>query len=126
MVNEANFSVSGYVATQPTLRFSSAGEPSVSMRIGWTPRRMSKVTGEWEDLPSSFVSVVCFRKVAENAAKCLRKGEPVNLSGTLQVREYTDARGEKRLSVDVVARTLGHVPRGQPLHEGPGDRRADR
>ena len=108
MVNEANFSVSGYVATQPSLRFSPTGQPSVSMRVGWTPRRLGKLTNEWEDQPSSFVSVVCFRKVAEHAAKCLHKGEPVVLSGTLQVREYTDARGEKRLSVDVVAQTLGH------------------
>jgi single-strand DNA-binding protein len=108
MVNEASFSVSGYVATQPTLRFGRDGQPSVSMRVGWTPRRVSKVTGEWEDLPSSFVSVVCFRKVAQHAAKSLHKGEPIVLSGTLQVREYTDARGEKRLSVDVVAQTLGH------------------
>jgi single-strand DNA-binding protein len=108
MANEANFAVSGYVATQPRSYTTKDGTPTLSMRVAWTPRVVSKVTGEWTDQPTSFVSVTCYRKVAENAAKSLRKGDPIVLRGTLKVREYADQAGAKRTAVDVVADSLGH------------------
>ena len=106
MVNEATVSVSGYIATQPKGGWTKDGTRTVSMRLGWTPRRIDKTTGEWVDQPSSFVSVICYRKVAENAALCLRRGDPVVVKGSLRVREYGDE--PKRTAVEVIADTIGH------------------
>jgi len=106
MVNEATISVSGYIATQPKGGWTKDGTRTVSMRLGWTPRRIDKTTGEWVDQPSSFVSVICYRKVAENAALCLRRGDPVVVKGSLRVREYGDE--PKRTAVEVIADTIGH------------------
>jgi len=108
MVNEAHFCVTGYVATQPKRGFTKDGQQWVSMRVGWTPRMLDRSTGEWADQPSSFISVQCYRKVAEHAAVCLRRGDPIVLKGTLRVREYADQSGAKRTSVDVVADAIGH------------------
>jgi len=108
MVNEATFSVSGYVATQPKGGWTRDGTRTVFMRLGWTPRRIDKTTGEWTDQPSSFVSVICYRKVAENAALCLRRGDPVVVKGSLRVREYGEENGPKRTTVEVIADTIGH------------------
>src|ERR1700728_2771436 len=49
MINEAHISLSGYVATQPALRWTRTGVPALNMRVAWTPRRMDRVTGEWID-----------------------------------------------------------------------------
>jgi single-strand DNA-binding protein len=106
MVNEATVSVSGYIATQPRGGWTKDGTRTVSMRLGWTPRRIDKTTGDWVDQPSSFVSVICYRKVAENAALCLRRGDPVVVKGSLRVREYGDE--PKRTAVEVIADTIGH------------------
>lgn len=106
--NDALFSVTGYVATQPKKGVTKSGTKTLTFRIGWTPREVSRQTGEWTDLPSSFASVTCYRKIAENAARCLRKGDPIVLKGTLRVREYDDQAGTRRNSVDVVADFLGH------------------
>jgi len=106
--NDALFSVTGYVATQPKKGVTRWGTKTLTFRIGWTPREVSRQTGEWADLPSSFASVTCYRKIAENAAYCLRKGDPIVLKGTLRVREYEDQAGSRRNSVDVVADYLGH------------------
>jgi single-strand DNA-binding protein len=108
MVNEATFSVSGYVATQPKGGWTRDGTRTVFMRLGWTPRRIDKTTGEWRDQPSSFVSVICYRRVAENAALCLRRGDPVVVKGSLRVREYGDDDGPKRTAVEVIADSIGH------------------
>lgn len=108
MINEAYFSVTGYVATEPKFLFTRGGVPTLTMRVGWTPRKLDRSTGDWADEPSSFATVTCFRKVAENAASCLRKGDPVVVKGTLRIREYEDQAGTKRTSADVVADSIGH------------------
>jgi single-strand DNA-binding protein len=108
MANDAYFAVAGYVATQPKSGKTKSGAPFLFMRVAWTPRTFSKATGGWTDQQTSFVSVMCYRRVAENAAKCVRRGDAITLRGTVQVRDYVDQAGAKRFSVDVVADSLGH------------------
>jgi single-strand DNA-binding protein len=105
MANEATFSVTGYVATPPKGGYTRNGTRTLYMRVGWTPRRFDRRTGEWTDQPTSFVGVTCYRKVAENGAACLRRGDPVVVKGTLTVREYG---ADKRVTVDVFAESIGH------------------
>lgn len=113
MANEAYVSLIGFVATQPKKGRTKTGTPTVSMRVGWTPRTINKATGEWSDLPSSFATVQCYRKIAEHASLCLRRGEPIVVRGTLRVREYTDQNGQRRSSVEIDAESIGHdISRG--------------
>ncbi len=108
MVNEASFSVTGYVATAPTCGWTRSGTRSLFMRLAWTPRRIDKATGEWADQPTNFVSVICYSRVAENAAACLRRGDPVVVKGSLRVREQGDGNGPRRTVVEVIADAIGH------------------
>jgi len=108
MVNESFFSVRGYVATQPKSGYLKDGTRTFSTRVGWTPRVLNRSTGEWTDQATSFVSLQCYGKVAEHAAHCVRRGDPVALTGKLRVREYTDQAGAKHNSVEVTAESLGH------------------
>jgi single-strand DNA-binding protein len=108
MANEAHFSVIGFVATQPRGGYTKGGSRSVSMRVGWTPRSFDRGTGEWADQPSSFITVQCYKKVAEHVAVCLRRGDPVVVRGTLRVREFVDQQGVRRSSVEVMADSIGH------------------
>lgn len=108
MINEAHISLSGYVATQPFFRETRTGIPSLTMRVAWTPRRLDRVTGEWVDADTSFLSVACYRKLAENAATCLRKGDPVVVRGRVSVRDFEDKNGLQRTTVEVDATSVGH------------------
>ena len=108
MVNEASFSVTGYIATAPTCGWTKSGTRSLFMRLAWTPRRIDKTTGEWADQPTNFASVICYGKVAENAAVCLRRGDPVVVKGSLRVREQGDGNGPRRAVVEVIADAIGH------------------
>jgi single-strand DNA-binding protein len=120
MANEAHFSVVGFVATQPRAGYTKGGSRSVSMRLGWTPRSFDRETSEWSDQPSSFVTVQCYRKVAEHAAVCLRRGDPIVVRGTLRVREYVDQNGQRRSSVEVHADSIGHdLSRGITMFSRP-------
>jgi single-strand DNA-binding protein len=107
MINDAQVFLSGYVARDPRFRITASGISSVSMRVAYTPRRVDRETGEWTDGTTSFVSVVCWRTLADNVAKCLHKGEPVLVKGRLQVRPY-EKDGVARLAVEIEATSVGH------------------
>jgi single-strand DNA-binding protein len=108
MFNEAQISVVGYVASEPEYVQVGQGIPKLTMRVAWTTRRREPSTGEWVDANTSFVRVTCWRRLAENLATCLRKGDPVLLRGRLDVRPFVGKDGQRRISVDVDANTLGH------------------
>jgi single-strand DNA-binding protein len=107
MINDAQVFLSGYVARDPRFRITANGISNVSLRVAYTPRRVDRESGEWTDGTTSFVSVVCWRTLADNVAKCLHKGEPVLVKGRLQVRPY-EKDGVSRLAVEVEATSVGH------------------
>jgi single-strand DNA-binding protein len=107
MINDAQVFLSGYVARDPRFRITASGISNVSLRVAYTPRRVDRETGEWTDGATSFVSVVCWRTLADNVARCLHKGEPVLVKGRLQVRPY-EKDGVSRLAVEVEATSVGH------------------
>jgi single-strand DNA-binding protein len=107
-LNEAQISLTGYVATQPQIRTTPSGALNVSMRVAWTPRRQDRITGEWADGNTSYVTVICWRKLASNAGVCLRKGDPVVVKGRLSIREFDDKQGMRRTAVEVEATSVGH------------------
>jgi single-strand DNA-binding protein len=108
MFNEAQVCLVGYVASEPTYVKVGNGIPKLTMRVAWTTRRRDSATGEWVDGNTSFVRVTCWRRLADNLATCLRKGDPVLLRGRLDIRPFTGKDGQRRISVDVDANTLGH------------------
>lgn len=108
VMNEAQVVLAGYVAREPKFRTTHNGYSYTSLRVGYTPRRMDRDSGEWSDGGTSFVTVFCWRGLADNVATCVRKGDPVLVKGKLQVRPYTDKDGAKRVAVEVEASSIGH------------------
>jgi single-strand DNA-binding protein len=108
MFNEAQLSVVGYVASEPEYSIVGGSIPKLTMRVAWTTRRREPASGEWVDGNTSFVRVTCWRRLADNLATCLRKGDAVLLRGRLDVRPFTGKDGVRRVSVDVEASHLGH------------------
>ena len=108
MLNEAQVSLTGYVATQPLMRTVKTGVTTVSMRVAWTPRRHDRATGEWADGNTSYVTVNCWRKLASHVAICVRKGDPVMILGRLTIRSYIDKEDRQRIAVEIEASSVGH------------------
>jgi single-strand DNA-binding protein len=109
MTNEAIVSVAGYIATDPEYLKSKPGTAAmVKMRLAWTPRRFDRETNGWVDQTTSFVWVKCWRKLAENAAFSLSKGDSIVVTGPLTVSEYLAKDGTRRTSVEITANAIGH------------------
>jgi hypothetical protein len=76
MINDAQVFLSGYLAKEPKYRITSSGHAAVTLRVGYTPRRVDRESGEWMDGATSFVTVVCWRTLAQNVATCLLMRSP--------------------------------------------------
>lgn len=50
-----------------------------------------------------FYRVTVWRRLAENVAKYLHKGDPVTVQGDLSLRTYMDRDGRERTSVQITA-----------------------
>jgi single-strand DNA-binding protein len=108
MLNGAIVTLAGYVAREPIYTKVNETIPKVIVRVAWNSRYPDRVTGEWRDGKTSFANVNCWRKMAGNVVMSLRKGQPVVVTGRLQVREYDDKEGRHRIVVDIEADAIGH------------------
>jgi single-strand DNA-binding protein len=105
-MNETYLTLVGRVATEPSARRTAEGIKVVHFRLGSTERRFNPQQSTWLDGDSVFVSVSCWRKLAEGVEGALRKGDPVIVTGRLATRDY-EWEGQHRVSVDVQARAVG-------------------
>jgi single-strand DNA-binding protein len=108
MTNDANIDLAGFVASEPSFRRLATGTSHAKLRVAYTERRLNRETGEWGDGPTSFVTVLCWRSLADNVAMCLRKGEPVLVRGRLRVREYEGKDGSRGTETEIDASSVGH------------------
>jgi len=99
----------GRLAADPDLKYTTSGLPVATLRVA-VRRAVRSEDGQQAD----FIEVVVWRQTAEYAAKWLRKGTLVGVSGRLQTRSY-ERNGQRHIRYEVVADTLDCIqrPRGE-------------
>lgn len=103
-MNDTYLTIVGNVVGDPRLRTTNSGVPVASFRIASTSRRFDRETGEWRDNERLFVTVTCWRGMAENVTKSLRKGQPVVATGRYYCHEYVkDEISRASYEMDAVA-----------------------
>jgi len=106
-MNETVITIVGNVVDEPKLRLTpERGMPVANFRVASTERRRNRDTGEWQDADTVFLNVTCWRRLAENVAPSIHKGDPVIVHGRLYTRPY-EHQGQKRSSYDVEAYSVG-------------------
>ena len=108
MINDASIDLAGFVVSEPSFKTPCYRhiDREAAGRLHRTP--LNRETGEWGDGPTSFVTVLCWRALADNVAMCLRKGEPVLVRGRLRVREYEGKDGSRGTETEIDASSVGH------------------
>jgi single-strand DNA-binding protein len=109
MSQENQITLRGYVTAEPKLRYTRAtATPVADVRVGCTPRRLNRETGEWEELSTSYYTVKVWRRLAVNAASSLHKGDMVVVRGRFHQRQWLDDEQRARISIEIEADSLGH------------------
>jgi single-strand DNA-binding protein len=100
--------MTGYLAADPRWKKVAGDISTARLRVASTARWRNRETGEWADGATTFVNVQCWRTLADNVSVCLRKGEPVMVSGRLHIRRYEDREGNPKTAVEIEASAVGH------------------
>lgn len=95
----------GNLTADTELKQTTSGVSVCSFTIA-VNRRFTK---EGDQQTADFIPVVAWRKDAEFVAKHFKKGTPILICGELQSRSWTDAQGQKKYALEVVADEVGFV-----------------
>jgi single-strand DNA-binding protein len=107
VVNGPQITVVGHLARPPRLRTLAGGTVVADFRIGTTPSRLDKATGEWIDLETLWFGVTCWRSLAEHSALSLNKGDRVVVTGRLSAKSWKTEQGEQRNGLEIDATSVG-------------------
>ncbi|MFY0516526.1 single-stranded DNA-binding protein [Lysinibacillus sp. UGB7] len=89
----------GRLTKDPELKYAPSGVPYVRATVA-VNRTFQNQQGEKE---ADFISVVAWRKQAENLANFMRKGSQVGVTGKIQTGSYEGQDGKRVYTTDVVA-----------------------
>ena len=77
----------GRAGTQPQVSSGATGD-RVSFRMVATERYFDKKAGDWVDGEELWISVVCWRTLANPVLTGVRKGDPIMVVGRVNIRQY--------------------------------------
>jgi single-strand DNA-binding protein len=103
---EALVTINGYVGTAVAFRPTQKNVTRASFRLGCTPR--VKQGANWVDGNTIWLTIVCWRTLAEHALESVNKGDPVVVSGKLRLQSWPDADGVVQERLVIEATSVGH------------------
>jgi single-strand DNA-binding protein len=109
MSQENTITLRGFVTAEPKFwQGTPTQTPVAEIRLGSTPRRLNRTTGEWEDGDTSYYTVKCWRRLAVNVKGSLRKGDMILVRGKVVMRTWVDDQQRTRVQMQVEADAVGH------------------
>ncbi len=93
----------GYLCADPELKKTPSGVSVCTLRLAVQRKRKD---GDGNYL-ADFIPCVVWQQTAEFVCRNFKKGTAATVCGVLQSRDYTDARGEKRYVIEVIADEVG-------------------
>ena len=91
--------IMGRLTRDPELRRTGSGTAVTSFSLA-CDRDFKSQSGEKE---TDFIEVVAWKNTAEFVSKYFSKGRMAVVEGRLQIRDWTDKSGNKRITAEVVA-----------------------
>ena len=101
----------GRLVADPVLRVATTGREICRFKIA-----VERPTG---DRIADFVPIIAFGSSANFVEKYFRKGSMISVQGKLQTGSYTDDKGVKRSTFEVVANELGFCGDKKPEGQTP-------
>ncbi|HJY25883.1 MAG TPA: single-stranded DNA-binding protein [Actinomycetes bacterium] len=107
-MNETVVTMCGNLASDVRSTTTPGGLAFATFRMGSSSRRFDRRSSAWVDADPIYVSVNCWRALAENVSGSLGRGEPVIVTGRLKMRSFTKDDGATREVLEVEATAVGH------------------
>ena len=95
----------GNMVADPEIKSTQTGVEVCSFRIG-IQRKFKEQDGTYK---SDFINIVAWRQSAAFVAKYFKKGSPICVCGSIQVREWENNEKKKQYSTEIVADEVSFV-----------------
>lgn len=121
----AQVTIIGNLVRDPELRFTAGGDAVANFTIAVNER--IKQGNDWVDGEPSYYDATAWRKLGEQAAEHLRKGDRVIASGKMKIEKYEAKDGTPRSKAVVTVDEIGEsirfrsgtgAPRNEPASDG--------
>lgn len=99
--------IRGFTASDPALSTLPNGVPVVNFRLASTPR-WQDATGTWKEGTTNWYTVKAYRRLAQNIATSIEKGQPLVVSGRQRISRWNREDGTQGTTVEVDAFGIGH------------------
>jgi len=113
--------IAGNLTREIEMRYTPNGTAVANMSMAINRTWKDKEGNKQEDV--SYVRVVVWGKMAENAAEYLAKGSNVFVEGRMQSRSWEGADGKKQYGMDVVASNVQYLDK-KKKEEKPAEQQA--
>ncbi|MDO5719411.1 MAG: single-stranded DNA-binding protein [Actinomycetaceae bacterium] len=98
----------GRAGTAPDLTFLPSGARVCRFRMAVTQRGRDDA-GVWHDVATTWYTVKAWNNLAENIAHSILKGQPVLVTGRLDVNQWENKEtGQRGTEVSIIATSAGH------------------
>jgi single-strand DNA-binding protein len=104
---ETHLTVVGTLITPVNRRWLPDGAAVANFRVASNERRYDRATETWTDGDSLYVSVTCWRQLAENVHLSFTIGDPIIVRGRLHTRTYDDKEGKRQTITELEANAVG-------------------
>lgn len=99
-----NVQLIGRLTKDPELRYSTGQNQTAICRFS-----LAINTGYGDNQRTDYPSIVVFGKMAENCEKYLTKGSQAGVTGRIQTGSYTNNKGVKIYTTDVIASSVEFI-----------------
>lgn len=106
-MNDTMMTIVGNVVDEPRRRQTKNGHEVTNFRVASTSRRYDREQERFIDNATLFVNVTCWRAMALNVDRSVRKGQPVVVTGRYTMREYK-VEEQLRTAYELEALAVGH------------------
>ncbi|MCB4207354.1 single-stranded DNA-binding protein [Arthrobacter sp. UM1] len=103
----SNVTLYGTVGTSVESGTTATGHPTAQFRLALNHRYFQSKSNEWITGPTSWVTVLAYRRLAQNLHTSVGKGDRVIVTGRLSVREWQAQDGSRGRTVEIVAESVG-------------------
>lgn len=117
-MNDTYITLTGWVGSDVSLREVAGGQPVANFRVASTSRRMRN--NEWVDGTTTWYQVKAWRRLADNVADSIKRGDPVVVHGRLEADVWTKEDGTVNTQLVITATSVGHdLSRGTAVFTKP-------
>lgn len=117
-MNDTYITLNGWVGSDVSLREVAGAQPVANFRVATTSRKFRN--NQWEDGTTTWYSVRAWRRLADNVALSIKRGDPVVVHGRLEADVWTKEDGTTNTQLVITATSVGHdLSRGTAVFTKP-------